>query len=56
MLTSTSKEKDTKTLICYFKVPKINSKIISTEVCLLITVDTYTVYMISVRIGKYSPW
>lgn len=49
-------KKDTKTLVSYLKVPKINSKIISTEVCLLITVDTYTVYMIGVRIGKYSPW
>lgn len=49
-------KKDTKTLISNFKMPQINSKIICTEVCFLITVYTYTVYMVSVRIGKYSPW
>lgn len=48
--------KDTKTLVSNFEMPKINSKIISTEVCLLITIDAYTVYMIGVRISKYSPW
>ena len=49
-------KKDTKTLIRYLQMPKIDSKVICTEIRLLVAIDTYTVYMVSVRISKYSPW
>lgn len=49
-------KKDTKTLVSYFQMPEINSKVVGTEVCFLVTVDAYTVYMVGVRISKYSPW
>lgn len=49
------KEKDTKTLIGYLEMPEVDPEVIRAEVCLLITVDAYTVYVIGVRIGEYSP-
>lgn len=52
---SMKKKKDTKTLIGDLEVPEINSKVIGTEVCFLVTIDTYTVYVVCVCISKYSP-
>lgn len=36
-------------------MPEVDPEVIRAEVCLLITVDAYTVYVIGVRIGEYSP-
>lgn len=47
--------KDTKTLICNFQMPQVDSQVIRTEIGFLVTVYAYTVYVVCVCIGKYSP-
>lgn len=47
-------QKDTKALVCDFKMPEVDSKVICRQVGFLITVDGYGIDMIGMSISKYS--
>lgn len=46
--------KDTEALVCDLQMPKVNAKVISWQICFLVTVDRDWVDVVSVGIGKYT--